>query len=142
MSLDYIDTSILVAALAEETHSTRAERWLTSGRRGELAISEWVIAEFSSALSIKLRIGGIDTGARTAALEAFAIMTTQSLTILPVIGAHFRIAARFADQYRFGLRAADALHLAIAGEQGATLCTLDKRLAAAGKALGLAVKLI
>lgn len=36
----------------------------------------------------------------------------------------------------------EALHLAIASEQGATLCTLDKRLARAGKALGVDARLI
>jgi predicted nucleic acid-binding protein len=40
------------------------------------------------------------------------------------------------------LRAADALHLAIAKDIGATLCTFDKRLASAGKALGVSARLI
>jgi len=31
----------------------------------------------------------------------------------------------------------DALHLAIAGDKGATLCTLDRRLAEGGLALGV-----
>ena len=50
---------------------------------------------------------------------------------------HFRIAARFADQYALALRAGDALHLAIAGDKGASLCTLDRRLAEGGMALGV-----
>ena len=36
----------------------------------------------------------------------------------------------------------NALHLAIAVDQGATLCTLDRRLAEAGQALGLKVELL
>jgi predicted nucleic acid-binding protein len=36
-----------------------------------------------------------------------------------------------------GLRAGDALHLAIAGEQGVSLSTLDRRLAEGGLALGV-----
>ena len=140
--MNYVDTSVFVAAFAEEAHSGRAERWLTAGSQNELAISEWVVAEFSSALSIKLRSGGIDTAARAAALEAFAVMTAKSLMLLPIVSAHFRAAARFADRYQLGLRAADALHLAVASKEGATLCTLDKRLAKAGKALGIATKLI
>jgi uncharacterized protein len=35
-----------------------------------------------------------------------------------------------------GRRADDALHVAVAAEPGATLCTLDKRLADAAVALG------
>ena len=46
-------------------------------------------------------------------------------------------AARITDQYRLGLRAGDALHLAICTDHGATLCTLDRRLGEAGAALGV-----
>jgi predicted nucleic acid-binding protein len=140
--LNYIDTSVLVAALTTEPHTLRAERLLTSGRAGGLAISEWVVAEFSSALSLKLRLGTIDLEARRAGLEALGTMIEQSLVLLPVTSAHFRTAARFADQHQLGLRAPDALHLAVAADHGAMLCTLDKRLAGAGKALGVASKLV
>ena len=51
-------------------------------------------------------------------------------------------AARLADQYVLGLRSADALHLAIASDHGATLSTLDQRLATAAGALGLAAELV
>lgn len=140
--MNYVDTSVLVAALTTEPHTLRAERFLTAGVTGDLAISEWVIAEFSSALSMKLRIGAIDTEARRSGLEALGIMIAQSLVLLPVMSTHFRTAARFADQHRLGLRAPDALHLAVAAEHGAVLCTLDKRLAGAGKALGVVSKLV
>jgi len=48
-----------------------------------------------------------------------------------------RTAARFADQHVLGLRAGDALHLAVCADLGATLCTLDQRLRHAGSALGV-----
>ena len=48
-----------------------------------------------------------------------------------------RTAARFADQHALGLRAADALHLAVCADLGATLCTLDRRLHEAGPPLGV-----
>ena len=54
------------------------------------------------------------------------------MTILLVSGLQFRTAARFADQHMLGLRAGDALHLAICADHGATLCTLDRRLSEAG----------
>ena len=52
------------------------------------------------------------------------------------------LAARFADQYELGLRAGDALHLAICVDHGATLCTLDRRLSGAGSALGVKTMLL
>jgi len=65
----------------------------------------------------------------------------ESFAVIPVTSSHFQTAARLADQYRLGIRAGDALHLAIALDRGATLCTLDKRLAEAGAALGVSAKL-
>jgi predicted nucleic acid-binding protein len=64
------------------------------------------------------------------------------MEMISVATEHFRAAAKFAGEHKLGLRAADALQLAVAGEQDATLCTMDKRLAAAGKTLGVATRLI
>ena len=140
--MDYIDTSVFVAAFVDEAHTRRAERALSAGDAGELAISEWTIAELSSALSLKLRIGSIDVETRRAALDAFASMIAESLVLLSVESVHFRTASSFADRHALNLRAPDALHLAVAAERGAVLVTLDKRLARAGKALGVATKLV
>jgi len=62
--------------------------------------------------------------------------------VLPVTGSQFRAAARFADQHALGLRAGDALHLAVASEHGATVHTLDQRLADAGPVLGVPGQLL
>ena len=140
--MNYVDTSVLVAALVKEIHTPRAQRWLTPGESEDFAISDWVIAEFSSALSMKLRLGSIALDLRRSALEALGIMIEQSMVLLPVTGVHFRMAARFADQHQLGLRAPDALHLAIAAERGAVLCTMDKRLAGAAGALGVLSRLV
>jgi predicted nucleic acid-binding protein len=138
--LNYVDTSVLVAALVQEAHTRRAERWLTAGEA--LAISDWTITEVSSALAQKLRIGNIDVQTRAAATDAIDTMIASSLVLLPVERAHFRTAAKFADQHRLGLRAPDALHLAVAADNNATLVTLDKKLATAGRKLGVATRLL
>jgi hypothetical protein len=65
-----------------------------------------------------------------------------SLEVLPVTGAHFRTGGHFADNYPLGLREGDALHLAIAADHGAALCTLDKRQCNAASALGTRAVLI
>lgn len=140
--MNYVDTSVLVAALTKEPHTRSAERWLTSAAGGKLAISDWVLTEFSAALSIKMRVGTISEDRRTAALSAFTILVEESFVIAPITSAHLRTAAWFASDHRLGLRAGDALHLAIANERRATLCTLDKRLAAAGRALKVTTRLI
>ena len=66
----------------------------------------------------------------------------MTLLVAALSGLQFRTAARFADQHALGLRARDALHLAICADQGATLCTLDRRLSEAGPALGVKTMLL
>lgn len=105
-------------------------------------MSDWVVAEFSAALSIKLRTKQINTLQREAALKLFAKFCEFSATVLPVERAQFHAAAQFADRYRRGLKGGDALHLAIAFDHGATLCTLDRRLRDAGAPLGVATLLV
>jgi uncharacterized protein len=55
---------------------------------------------------------------------------------------HFHSGARLADRHSLGLRAGDALHLAVASDYGATLCTLDERLAKAGPPVGIQTRLL
>jgi predicted nucleic acid-binding protein len=132
----YLDTSLLVSALTHEIDSTQVLDWLAS-QASELVISDWVIAEFSAALSIKLRTRQINPRQRASVLAAFSRIGARNATILEVTREHFRKAARLADEYEPGIRAGDALHVAICSDYGATLCTLDRRLCEAGPAFGV-----
>ena len=133
----YLDTSLLVAVLTNEAETERMQHWLGQQQADDLAISDWVATEFSSAPSIKLRTGQIEASHRADALATFTRLATDSFTVVPVSRSQFRTAARFVEQHVLGLRAGDALHLAICADHGATLCTLDQRLAHAGSALGV-----
>ena len=134
----YVDTSLIVSALTAEAEGERVRVWLVGSQAGELYISDWVVTEFSSALSLKLRTGQISSDVRDSALAEFREAAVASFIRLEISRSHFQSAASFADRYKLGLRAADALHLAIAVDFGLSLCTLDKRLAAAAQQLGYA----
>jgi predicted nucleic acid-binding protein len=79
---------------------------------------------------------------RAAALAIFRQLIAESFTSLPITSHHFQAAARLLDQHHLGLRAGDALHLALAADLGAALFTLDRRLAEAGKQVGASVRLL
>lgn len=138
----YLDTSLLVAALGKEAATGWAQLWLSRQDPERLFISEWVSTEFASALSIKIRTGQLTVEDRARVAGPFTRLKAESLIVVPMAREHFVAAARFADQFAIGLRAGDALHVAVAAGLGASICTLDRRLAEGAVALGVSAELV
>ena len=132
-----LDTSVLVSAHCNEAHTAITLDWLERQSAASLYISNWLVTEFSSALSLKLRTRQINIQQRNMALSAFALMRENTLLDAPVIGSDFIVAAHMLDNHQLGLRAGDALHLAVASRCGLTLVTLDARMANAGQLLAV-----
>lgn len=138
----YVDTSVLVSAFVQEKASEIALRWIADRSSSGLAISDWTITEFSSALGIKIRTAQIEETDRSRALAQFYRMIENNLTVLEVKSAHFRTAAAFTDFPQLALRGGDALHLAIASDNGLITATLDQQLANAGPPLDILTELL
>jgi len=79
-------------------------------------------------------------GERRDALQTFHHVVGMSFVTTAVMREDYRIAARLADQYTTGLRAGDALHLAVASSNGATLVSLDRSLVLAAEALAISAE--
>jgi uncharacterized protein len=138
--MHYFDTSFLAPLVREERTSTRVGRFMAGLPTGELAISRRTEVEFASLLAREVRMGAIapdDARMVDALLEE---VVQQSFIVLLPSGDDYERARHYLRNYETGLRAGDALHLAIAGNHRAkAIYSLDKTMIKAGKILGLPV---
>jgi predicted nucleic acid-binding protein len=107
----YLDSSVVVALLTPEERSAQALDWFAQSR-DPLISSDWLITETHGALGIKQRHHGLSSEARQA--------------------------AELLQDSALGLRAGDALHLAVALHSRCTqLASFDGRMQQAAKTLGM-----
>jgi len=133
----YVDTSVLVAAHVSEPHTDLAQRCLSEQSSG-LLISMWALVEADSALAIKRRRGELDAASQAVAItdiDGFSARFGPHVLPLEADMQRARVLCRNVDS---GLRAGDALHLALALRLGVShLATLDVVLAKNATAHGI-----
>ena len=133
----YLDTSVAVPLFVSERSSDLIDRWV-SGCESPLVAADWILTEFASALSIKERSAGLSAKDAKLAWRGFETFCASGLRLAPVSRNAFREAAKMIRDPAHGLRASDALHLAVAIEIGAkTIATLDANMASNAKRLKL-----
>jgi predicted nucleic acid-binding protein len=138
--LHYFDTSFLAPLILQEATSAKVERFMTGLPAGTLAISQLARVEFSSLLAREVRMGGLDAKAARDADAQFEAIVRESFIVLLPGADDFDLAKTYLGNYRTGLRAGDALHLAVAkSHNGQAIYSLDKTLLRAGRMLGLPV---
>lgn len=113
MALVYVDTSTWVAMSTEEPMGARAADQLLLLSNQSLCLSDWVIAEFASAISLKRRRQELDETQMAQCHETFD-RTTSTLTHLSITSIDYQTASELCREFSSNLRASDALHLAIA----------------------------
>jgi predicted nucleic acid-binding protein len=104
--------------------------------------SAWCETEIASALAAKTRARQITATDRPELLAMITAMLNASARFIPITKRHFESAGDFLSRSALSLGSGDALHLAVAAAAGATLVTLDRRMAEAGLGLGLDVQLL
>ena len=137
MSL-YLDASAVMPTVVEDRFTQTVAAFLVNC--GEhLVISDFGAAEVASALSRLVRMGELtatEAAQRLADFDAWRVGETENAEM----DAHdCRLANTYVRRFDLKLRAPDALHAAICRRLQLQLVTLDRRLAAAARELGIAV---
>ncbi|NJL61617.1 MAG: type II toxin-antitoxin system VapC family toxin [Methylacidiphilales bacterium] len=134
----YLDTSFLAPFYIQEATSTSVETILLNIPTEQLAISDWTIVEFTSLVSRRVRMSELNLEQMEAVINSFKEDVAQSYTVFTVTSADFILAAEFIQQWETGLRAGDALHLAIARNHSIeNLLSLDRGLIDAARQLSI-----
>jgi hypothetical protein len=136
----YLDTSFVAPLVIAEDTSNAVEAFVLKLKPGELATSLWTQVELASLISRKLRMGELSAAEAEAVRREFERMLSESFELLVPSAADFAAAAKYLEVPKTGLRAGDALHLAIAANHGAKkILTLDAGFNDAGKQLKLPI---
>lgn len=134
----YFDTSFLVPLILPEATSEPIAAFLDGLQDEELAVSDWTRVEFMSLLAREVRMKGLNPEAAREAGARFESMVSGTFVILLPRRSDFDQARAWLGRFETGLRAGDALHLAVASNNKAdAVHTLDKRMIEAAKQLGL-----
>jgi uncharacterized protein len=134
----YLDASVLVALFVIDPTSARATDCL-SAHPVIVVVSDFGAAEFSSAVARRVRTGDLTREDGQLAFLNFDTWIARSAHRQEITTADIGAADRILRRLDINLRTPDAIHIAITQRVGATLVTFDNGMAAAARALGMAV---
>ena len=138
----YFDTSFLAPLVLPESTSDKIAAFVRRLPVEEFTVSHWTRVEFFSLIARDGRMSVLDAAAGARADARFEAMVDASFAVLLPNADDFGLAKRYLGKFNTGLRAGDALHLAIAGNrQAAAIYSLDKGLLMAGRLLDLPVSM-
>lgn len=132
----YLDTSFLVPLFRDEPSSRKVAGFVSRQAAGMLAVSKWTEVEFASQVSRDVRMGELTFTEARSLLEEFDSTIAASFVELVPNSYDFDLAQEYVAHFATQLRAPDALHLAVAHNNGVEfVATLDEGMLAAAKKL-------
>jgi predicted nucleic acid-binding protein len=134
----YLDASVLVSLFANDTMTARAEAFLRTHPSG-LIVSDFVAAEFASAIARKVRIQALTADDARAAFATFDAWTAEKSERVHTVAADVDLATALLRRLDLTLRTPDAINIAITQRIRAELLTFDRQMAADAKTLGTKV---
>ena len=115
----YFDTSFLAPFVLPKATSEPITRFFDDLPADALAVSHWTRVEFASLLARDVRVGSLEAAAAREAGSLCETIIEESFVVLLPNHDDFDRAREWLSHFATGLRAGDALHLAIASNRGA-----------------------
>jgi hypothetical protein len=132
----YLDASALVSLFVADRHTAAIRQFLRT-ERPAVGVSDFASAEFASAVARRVRMARITAAQGGRLLNVHDGWVAANAEPVEVEPADMRVASTFVRRFELGLRAPDALHVAICHRLGLPLLTFDERQAAAAERLGV-----
>ena len=133
----YLDASVGISALHRDDLHERAAAAIA--RMDDVPVlSSWLVAEFTTAVTILFRRSAIDEAGAEGVYRHFRALSATAI-MAEVLNDDVLVAAQIVKQMIGGMWAPDALHLAICKRLDAPLLTFDQRMAGGARSIGLTV---
>ncbi|CAN5454969.1 type II toxin-antitoxin system VapC family toxin [soil metagenome] len=133
--MHYFDTSFIAPLFLAEDRSKYVETIIRTIENDHM-VSQWLRVEFASLIARNVRMKIFTELQAVEMMNQFEPLIRSSFYIVVPTVADFNLASSFIQKFDSGLRAGDALHLAIAHNQKIDkFYTLDQGLAAAARKL-------
>jgi len=137
----YLDTSFLTPLFREEATSGKVADFISRQAAGTLAVSKWTTVEFASLISRDVRMGSLSVVQGRRLITEFESTVATSLVTLVPGSNDFDLAQEYVANFTTQLRGPDALHLAVAHNNGMEfIATLDDGMLSAAKKLKIPAK--
>lgn len=132
----YLDANVIVPLFINDVFSARALAFMAR-HPANVIISDFASAEFASVLGVRCRTKAISVPQGKAALANFDAWVGVNAVAVECSSADIRAAEAMLRRFDLTLRTPDAVHIALAKRMNAELVTLDERMAASARALGV-----